>query len=208
MSQCRKKGHRAADCNSKKNGDTVNSTTPGEGGKGNKDKSKIKCFKCKKMGYYANECKSKKQENDTVASMFVNGICEPCHDDGLDDNFFDNDGLSEDFGSNKSYDDSETFDEVNLMFWNPSQDGPLPTVHKVEKVDCFEWSCQVFKDESSVPHVDEEEKLGIISRAPEESADDVTAITEEQVFDIALVENICLTEIDQFGLSSLQNDEG
>ena len=56
-----KKGHRAADCNGKKNGDTVNSTTPGEGGKGNRDKSKIKCFKCKKMGCYANECKSNKQ---------------------------------------------------------------------------------------------------------------------------------------------------
>ena len=51
-------------------------------------------------------------------------------------------------------------------------------------MDSFEWSCQVFKDKSPVPHVDKEDKLGLISRAPEESADDVAAITEEQGFDL------------------------
>ena len=39
---------------------------------------------------------------------------------------------------NKSYNDSETFDDVNLMFWNSNLDGLLPGVHQVKKVDCSE----------------------------------------------------------------------
>ena len=62
--------------------------------------------------------------------------------------FFYNAGLSEDFENNKSFDASETFDELNLMFWNPSQDGPLPEVTDVEhKVDCSGWENAVFQVE-------------------------------------------------------------
>ena len=55
---CGKYGHKKADCwdlKSKQESGQENERT------GQKDKSKVRCFKCKKLGHYANECKNDKE---------------------------------------------------------------------------------------------------------------------------------------------------
>ena len=81
-----KYGHKKADCwdlKSKQESGQENER------KGQKDKSKVRCFKCKKLGHYANKCKNDKETSgneNTFAMMCCENSEEEKYENGEEEN--------------------------------------------------------------------------------------------------------------------------
>ena len=69
---CGKHGHKKADCWDLKN---KREKSQENEQKGQKDKSKLRCFKCKKLGYYANECRNEKETSGNEKHVTFAMMC-------------------------------------------------------------------------------------------------------------------------------------
>ena len=69
---CGKYGHKKADC-----WDLKRKQESGQENerKGQKDKSKVRCFKCKKLGHCANECKNEKKTSGNERHVTFSRMC-------------------------------------------------------------------------------------------------------------------------------------